>query len=119
MMAAREKSRGRRSTTLPEERRPAIVGLVQVRPPVRAGERAAHLGMSIETPRRDQHALEQEGLTRRRYEFQRTSASSPRSFRAQRCAAPGPRPGDHLETGWVSRVGQDAGDVRVRVVAGV
>ncbi len=60
--------RGRnRSAALPEERRRSIVELVRTRPLVRADELASHLGVSIETIRRDLHALEEAGLTRRVY----------------------------------------------------
>jgi DeoR family fructose operon transcriptional repressor len=57
----------RRTGSLPEERRRAILDQVLSRPMVRADELASQLDVSIETVRRDLLALENEGLTRRVY----------------------------------------------------
>jgi DeoR family transcriptional regulator, fructose operon transcriptional repressor len=52
---------------LPEERRLHIVDQVRARPLVRADELARRFGVSIETVRRDLHALQRDGLIRRVY----------------------------------------------------
>ncbi|HEX7492205.1 MAG TPA: DeoR/GlpR family DNA-binding transcription regulator [Candidatus Limnocylindrales bacterium] len=56
-----------RTASLPEERRRAILELVDTQQLVRADDLAEQLGASVETVRRDLLALEQEGLTRRVY----------------------------------------------------
>jgi DeoR family fructose operon transcriptional repressor len=75
-------------SSLPEERRMAILQEVGVRRVVRAGDLARRFGVSAETIRRDLLALEQEGLTRRVYggtaAVRRSSAEA--SFEQRRVA---------------------------------
>ena len=60
-------ARVRRTRTLPEERRRAILEAIRTRPLVRGDELAQLFGASIETVRRDLLALDSAGLTRRVY----------------------------------------------------